>query len=90
MNEEVKEGIEEVTGEMEDIINDRDVPSNVKEKIKKAKKMINQEDDEQDLNLTRAIYYMNECCEDINIPFHIRTDIMNITSFLEEIKGKVK
>ncbi len=104
--EEVKGMIEEVTKEIEDVMDDRDVPRNVREKLEKAKKMIEEEKEKkeecqeeeekeeeecsQNLDLTRAIYLMNEASEDINIPFHTRTDIMNITSKLEEIKENVK
>ncbi len=94
MKEEIKEEIKEVTQEMDDVANDRDVPRNVREKLGKAQKMINKKAekdiDAQNLDFTRAIYLMNEASEDINIPFHTRTDIMNITSKLEKIKESIK
>jgi len=89
MKEEIKEKIEEVTQEIEEVSNDRDVPRNIRERLKESKEMINKKES-QNLNLTRAIYFMSEASEDINIPFHTRTDIMNITSKLEKINEEIK
>ncbi|MFW5902946.1 MAG: UPF0147 family protein [archaeon] len=89
MKEEMKKKIEEVTQEMEEVSKDRDVPRNIREKLKEAKKMVN-EKESQNLNMSRAIYFMSEASEDINIPFHTRTDLMNITSKLEKINEEIK
>lgn len=90
MKKEMKQRIEELSEEMDLIIGDRDVPRNVKEKMKQAKGKINQKTEEKDLNMANAIHLLNEASEDINIPFHIRTDIMNITSRLEELNEEIK
>jgi len=94
MKEEMREEIKELTQEMDDVANDQDVPSNVREKLEKAQELINKKTEEevetQNLDFTRAIYLMNESAEDINIPMHTRTDIMNITSKLEKIKENIK
>ncbi len=90
MEDELKKDLKEVKEEIDLVTEDADVPRNVKEKMRKAKKKIDSEEKELDVQLTQAIYLLNEAGEDINIPFHTRTDIMNITSQLEGIKEEVK
>lgn len=92
MDEEIQEKIKEASEGIEDVVNDTDVPRNIRDKLKEVKEKINNEESEKKLGvrLSRSMYLLNEASEDINIPFHARTDIMNITSILEEVKEEVK
>lgn len=90
MKEETKEKIDYVIKDIEEVIEDKDVPSNVRKQLEQAKEKIQNEKKKIDLRITNAIYLLKGASEDINIPFHTRTDLMNITSQLEEINEKVK
>ena len=43
-----------------------------------------------DVNMTGAIYLLDECLNDINMPFHTRPAIMEIISELERMKEEMK
>lgn len=90
MEKKMKEKIGRLKEEMDSIIKDRDVPRNVKEKIKKAKKEIENDGEAEDVRIARVIYLLNDISEDINLPFHSRTDVMNLSSQFEEIKEELK
>ncbi len=90
MKKEIQDMVDNLKEEMDLVVKDRDVPRNVKEKIKNAKKELENEEEEEDMRIARAIYLLNDVSEDINIPFHARTDIMSLTSQLEEINELLK
>lgn len=90
MKEKTKEKLEDVEKNIDEVLDDADVPNNVKEMLRKAKGKMESEDNSPEAKLSRAVYFLNQASEDINIPFHTRTDIMNITSQVEKIKEKVK
>lgn len=90
MKKEIQEKMKYLVEDMDSIIKDRDVPRNVKEKIKQAKKELEEESEEADVRIARIMYLLNDVSEDINLPFHSRTDVMSLTSQFEEIKEELK
>lgn len=73
---------------MENIINDNSVPKNIRKSVSDAKKKL--QAGGSDVNLTSAIYVLDECLNDINMPFHTRPELMEIISELERIKEEMK
>ena len=75
---------------MEPIIEDTTVPRNIRNKINEAKEKIITKEGEKAVNIANAVYTIEEVSNDINMPFHIRTELWSILSELEAIKEKIK
>jgi len=82
--------LKDVAELMEPIIEDTTVPRNIREKINKAKDKIITEEGERAVNIANAIYMIDEVSNDINMPFHVRTELWSILSELEAIKEEIK
>lgn len=79
--------IKEIINFMDDLLDDTSVPKNIKRAITDAKnKLLTNED--SILRASSAIYYLESISEDINLPMHARTQIWQIVSVLETIKGE--
>jgi hypothetical protein len=79
--------IKEIINFMDDILGDTSVPKNIKRAITDAKtKLLTNEDPV--LRASSAIYFLESISEDINLPMHARTQIWQIVSVLETIKGE--
>ena len=85
-----EERLKEVSGLMEPIIEDTTVPKNIRTKISKAKEEVLKEEGDKALNIVNAIYLIEEVSNDINMPFHVRTELWSILSELESIKEELK
>jgi len=72
---------------MEEIIEDRSVPRNIRAKIEEAISKVRQNNA---TTLSEAIYLLNDISKDINMPDHTRTDIWHIISLVEGKKEKMK
>ncbi len=86
MDEEALDGIKEI---MEGVIRDSAVPRNIKRSVQEAKDKISSKD-APEVTLTSAIYLLDECLNDINMPFHTRPELMSLISELERIKEEMK
>jgi len=86
----LKEQIEYVIELMESILDDTSVPRNIRKTIDEAKNKLSVNIDELNVNLTTAIYLMEDISNDINMPSHTRTEIWTIISELESIREKYK
>lgn len=75
---------------MDSIIADSGVPRNIRRMVEEAKNKIKGEKKELALNISSAIYMLDDISNDINMPSHTRTDIWTIISELEALKEKVK
>ncbi|MEK6957950.1 MAG: UPF0147 family protein [archaeon] len=75
---------------MEAIIEDSGVPRNIRKAIDDAKNKITSKSDSVEVNVTSAIYLMEDISNDINMPSHTRTEIWTIISELESIREKCK
>jgi len=72
---------------MEDILDDRAVPRNIRERISEAIEKVKQNNS---TTLSEAIYILDDISNDVNMPEHTRTDIWHIISMIEEEKEKNK
>ncbi len=73
---------------MDDILGDNGVPRNIRKSVSDAKEKVKA--GASDVNLTSAIYLLDECLNDINMPFHTRPAIMEVISELERMKEEMK
>lgn len=87
---DAKERIKQVAEIMESIIEDTTVPRNIRNKINESKVKILAKEGEVNVNLSSAIYLIDEISNDINMPFHTRTELWSILSELESIKEELK
>ena len=85
-----EEKLKDVAELMEPIIEDTTVPRNIRNKINEAKEKIITKEGEQAVNIANAVYTIEEVSNDINMPFHIRTELWSILSELEAIKEEIK
>ena len=76
------EGIKNILAE---INNDRTVPRNIRESIKKAIEDLENEKLNITMRISNAIAILDEVSNDPNIPTYTRTQIWNIVSSLESI-----
>lgn len=74
---------------MDSIMDDTTVPRNIRKTIEDAKMKIGSEK-ELDVNVSTAIYLMQDISNDINMPAHTRTEIWQIISELEAIREQCK
>ena len=72
---------------LDEIINDRTVPRNIRAAVEEAKKSLLSKE-ELDIRLSAAVSYLDEITNDPNMPLYTRTQIWNIVSMLERIKAK--
>ncbi|PIN98225.1 MAG: hypothetical protein COT90_05305, partial [Candidatus Diapherotrites archaeon CG10_big_fil_rev_8_21_14_0_10_31_34] len=65
------------------------VPRNIRKAVDESKEKI-QAKDELEVNISSAIYLLDDISNDINMPQHTRTEIWTIISELENLKEKIK
>ena len=80
MNDEIKEILN-------DILDDRGVPKNIRAKVEEALGKVEQNNA---TSLSEAVYLLDDISNDINIPEHTRTDVWQAISLIEEIKEQMK
>lgn len=85
-----KKKIEEISVLMDPVIEDTTVPRNIRRAVNEAKKKIMEDSGDLSVKLASAIYILDDVANDINMPFHTRTEIWNIISELERLKEEVK
>jgi len=64
---------------------DNTVPKNVRLKIEKVMKVLNEEK-QMDIKVSKALNELEEIAEDVNLQSYTRTQIWNVISALEKIK----
>lgn len=87
--ENLKETLKQIAQMMEPILDDNTVPRNIRKNIEEAKNSIMSEGD-MSVNIATAVYKLEDISNDINMPFHTRTEIWSILSELEKIKTNAK
>jgi hypothetical protein len=80
--------MKEIIKAMDELMEERGVPRNVRMKIEEAKKVLNDESQEVNVRIATAISIMDEISVDPNLPVYARTKIWNIVSMLEEKRDK--
>ena len=89
MDEQTKEEFEEAIEIMDEVIEDRGVPRNIRKAVSDAKEKLEKEE-VKGVDFSNAIYLLDDISNDINIPSHARTSIWTIISRLESVKEKMK
>jgi len=79
--------ISQVIEFMDMLMGDNTIPKNIKKAISDAKEKLSVPGDPV-FRASSAIYMLENVSEDINLPMHARTQIWNIVSSLETIKGE--
>jgi len=74
---------------MEAVIQDTSVPRNIRKVVEDSKEKI-ESSEEMGVNVSSAIYLLDDISNDINMPAHTRTEIWTIISELENLKEKIK
>lgn len=78
---------EDLVALLEEILADRTVPRNIREKVETAVQKVKANGTTA---LSEAIYLLDDISSDINMPEHTRTDIWHAISMIEEAKEKMK
>lgn len=74
---------------MDEVMQDTSVPRNIRKKVEGAREKI-QIKEKLGVNISSAIYMLDDISNDINMPAHTRTEIWTIISELENLKEKIK
>jgi len=82
------EDVDTIIKMLENIINDKTVPRNVKAEIENSINTLKDEKFEKIVRINTAISMLDEISNDMNIPMYARTQIWNILSLLEQIIKK--
>lgn len=68
---------------MEDLKEDGDIPSNVKETLDESIQVLEEGDEELSVRINTVASLLDEVSNDPNIAQHTRTEVWNIASLLE-------
>ncbi|NPA86924.1 MAG: hypothetical protein GXO00_02860 [Candidatus Diapherotrites archaeon] len=82
--------VEEIISLMDEIIQDTSVPRNIRSAVSDAKELVLKEEGDRVVNLTQAIYILDEASNDVNVPMHTRTQLWSLISALEAYKESLK
>ncbi len=74
---------------LNNILEDRRVPRNIRAAVEKSKKDLEGNDRDMDVKLSSAISILDEITNDPNIPMYTRTQIWNVVSMLEMVKREL-
>lgn len=69
---------------LDQIINDRTVPKNIRAAAENSKTALSSENDALEVKISTAIHTLDEIINDPNMPMYTRTQIWNVVSMLEE------
>lgn len=89
MDKETKAEFEEAIEIMDEVIEDRSVPRNIRKAVSDARERVAGKE-VSGVDFSNAIYTLDDISNDINIPSHTRTSIWTIISRLEGVKEKLK
>lgn len=68
---------------LEQIINDRTVPKNIRAAAQESKNVLNDGKEADEVKISTAIHILDDIINDPNMPMYTRTQIWNIVSMLE-------
>ena len=69
---------------LDDIVNDRTVPKNIRAAAETSKAVLTNEGETWELRISTAIHTLDEIINDPNMPIYARTKIWNVVSALEQ------
>ena len=76
--------LKQVFALLEQIINDRTVPKNIRKAVEDSKAILSGSSDSAQVQVSTAISILDEIINDPNMPMYTRTNIWNVVSMLEE------
>jgi uncharacterized protein (UPF0147 family) len=88
-NKSVDDMIDDVIGMIDELLEDKSVPKNVRARIEDIKTNLGDEKEEQGVKIGTSISIMDDISNDPNLPVYARTRIWNIVSVMETIRTKV-
>ena len=65
---------------------DQTVPKNVKLKLKDTITILQEDNKDMAFRVDKALEWLDELCEDSNIPNYTKTQLWNLVSLLESLK----
>lgn len=74
---------------LDEIINDRTVPKNIRKAAEDSKAELNT-NNPLELKISTAIHLLDEIINDPNMPLYARTKIWNVVSILEQKRKEVE
>ena len=74
---------------LEQILNDRTVPKNIRKAAEDSKNVLSTNDSDE-VRISTAIHILDEIINDPNMPMYTRTKIWNAVSILEEMRRTSK
>jgi uncharacterized protein (UPF0147 family) len=77
---------ENVISLLQQIVNDRSVPRNIRAKCEESIKILKDESQDAAIRINAVISYMDEITNDPNIPTYTRIQVWNIVSILESLQ----
>jgi uncharacterized protein (UPF0147 family) len=77
--------IEKAVELIEDVMNDRGVPRNVKGSIEQTMNEMKNEEESDDVKISTLISVLDEASNDPNLSLYARTKIWDVVSKLEEL-----
>lgn len=86
LNDEEKKAFENVEQLLNDMMNDRSVPRNIKRIAQRSINELHREDETPGVLASNVMYMVDDLAQDANIPFHARTTVYRIISLLEKVK----
>ena len=89
-DEDTKKRLKEISSLMEPVLDDTSVPRNIRQVVSNTKDKIMQNCEDINVNIATAVYMLDEVTNDINMPFHTRTEIWNIVSGLEKLREEME
>ncbi len=81
----MEERISQAITLLEEIMEDKSVPKNIREAAMKSKESLEEKGTEIGVRVDRVIQYLDEVSDDPNMPVYTRTQIWNIISILESL-----
>jgi len=79
-----KDELKPVLVMLEQIMNDRTVPRNIRAAAESSKAALSSNEENPEVKISTAIQILDEIINDPNMPMYTRTQIWNVVSMLEE------
>ena len=79
-----KDELKPVLVMLEQIMNDRTVPRNIRAAAENSKAALSSNEENPEVKISTAIQILDEIINDPNMPMYTRTQIWNVVSMLEE------
>ena len=73
---------------LEEVVNDRTVPKNIRSAAEDSKNLLNS-NESLELKISTAIHTLDNIINDQNMPMYARTKIWNIVSMLEQTRREL-